>query len=67
MLACWKWSEHTLFLLWLVLHHNLFSFQTVPKDYENFTCVFHAYVHYIKEEIEARKIDVTGLMGINNN
>ena len=48
MLACWKWSEHTLFLLWLVLHHNLFSFQTVPKDYENFTCVFHAYVHYSK-------------------
>ena len=43
MLACWKRSEHTLFLLWLVLHHSLFSFQTVPKDYENFTCGFHAY------------------------
>ena len=48
MLACWKRSEHTLFLLWLVLHHSLFSFQTVPKDYENFTCGFHAYVNYSK-------------------
>ena len=48
MLACWKWSEHTLFLLWLVLHHNLCSFQTLPKDYENFTCDFYAYVNYSK-------------------
>ena len=48
MLACWKRSEHTLFLLWLVLHHSLFSFQTVPKGYENFTCGFHAYVNYSK-------------------
>ena len=47
-LACWKWSEHSLFLLWLVLHHNLFSFQTLPKDYENFTSDFHAYVNYSK-------------------
>ena len=48
MLACCKWSENTLFLLWLVLYHNLFSFQTLPKDYENFTCGFHAYVNYSK-------------------
>ena len=47
-LACWKWSEHSLFLLWLVLHHNLFSFPTLPKDYENFTSDFHAYVNYSK-------------------
>ena len=50
MLACWKWSEHTLFLLRLVLHHSLFSFQTVPKDYENFTCDIYAYVNYSKRK-----------------
>ena len=44
MLNCFKWSEQTFFLLWLVLHHNLFSFQELPKKYEKLTCGFCAYV-----------------------
>ena len=45
MVTCLSWSRHALFMLWLVLHHNLFSFLQVPEVYETYTCGF---LHYIE-------------------
>ena len=45
MVTCLAWSRHALFMLWLVLHHNLFSFLQVPKGYERYTSGF---LHYIE-------------------
>jgi len=44
MLGSFSWSEQGLYMLWLVLHHNLFSFRQVPKRFEKMTCGFQAYV-----------------------
>jgi len=43
MLGSLSWSEQGLFVLWLMLNHNLFSFQQVPKKFETMTCGFQAY------------------------
>jgi len=44
MLSCSAWSEHALFMLWLVLHHNLFRFVQLPKGYEKYTSGFLDYI-----------------------
>jgi len=42
MLTCLAWSKQA--LLWLVLHHNLFSFVQLPKRYEGYTSGFLDYI-----------------------
>ena len=44
MLTCLAWSHQALFMLWLVLHHNLFSFLQLPKRYEGYTSGFLDYI-----------------------
>ncbi|XP_020624458.1 uncharacterized protein LOC110061932 isoform X3 [Orbicella faveolata] len=46
MLTCLAWSKSALFMLWLVLHHNLFSFRQVPKGYEGYTSGFLDYIEF---------------------
>lgn len=44
MLTCLAWSKQALFVLWLVLHHNVFSFLQLPKKYERYTSGFLDYI-----------------------
>ena len=44
MLTCLSWTRQALFMLWLVLHHNLLSFLQVPKRYERYTSGFLDYI-----------------------
>ena len=44
MLNCFSWSNHALFMLWLVLHHNIFSFLELPEEYQRYTSGFLDYV-----------------------
>lgn len=44
MLTCLTWSQQALFMLWLVLHHNIFSFLKLPKKYERYTSGFLDYI-----------------------
>ena len=44
MLTCLKWSQQVFFMLWLVLHHNIFSFLELPKKYERYTCGLVGYI-----------------------
>ena len=53
--TCCSVISVTSFLLWLVLHHNLFSFQEFPKKYETFTCGFQAYVQNSNTMLEEPK------------
>ena len=44
ILSCLAWSQQALFMLWLVLHHNIFSFLELPKKYERYTSGFLDYI-----------------------
>ena len=44
MLTCLGWSQQALFVLWLVLHHNIFSFLELPKKYQSYTSGFLDYI-----------------------
>lgn len=44
MLTCLKWSQQALFMMWLVLHHNIFSFLELPKKYEKYTSGLLSYI-----------------------
>ena len=44
MLTCLTWTNQALFMLWLVLHHNVFSLLELPKEYERYTSGFLDYI-----------------------
>ena len=44
MVICSNWSEQTFFLLWLVLHHNIFKFKMVKSKYAHCKSGFGDYV-----------------------
>ena len=44
MLSCLAWPNRALFMLWLVLHHNIFSFLELPEKYQRYTSGFLDYV-----------------------
>ena len=45
MVICSDWSEQTFFLLWLVLHHNIFKFKTLESKYAHCKSGFVDYVN----------------------
>ena len=44
LLLSLAWTNQVLFMLWLVLPHNVFSFQELPKKYKRYTSGFLDYI-----------------------